>query len=447
MIKYKKGVNAGYVSRTQAKEEENRRLGIVAPKDEEKKRNLFRGLIGGNTYITVLGTRVAVLDTMWGQNIFLSLNQDELEVLNIALRSPLADVTERVSGGEYGSPLQLGDFGFFSENRLLMQTDLLVALERKYAVGKYFLSAAEWEMVETKISDIGHYSYTRVRRAVRGDTFAALAVRASAFKVAKVLMDRGVDPLVENDEGEDLVCIVREQYRYLSDRLHHVIARKEETQRRVFPPTEMNQVLGEENSVVDTFMNMKEFIDSTVCNLEKRMVIIMRDKQDKRRADLRNESLDPWKLWNSQQHEKANNHISECAEIKAFIDEKLGMQKSHSRHCVTMAERVALQHALTVADGKDLDLEAHAHLQSKLAAAENNSATTTTAPDGSVPTASPMLYELMGLNQDMSAEKSKPSDLKSVPRMDDDTPVFSEIIGVLREVKHVDGGTEVIMFR
>jgi hypothetical protein len=53
----------------------------------------------------------------------------------------------------------------------------------------------------------------------------------------------------------------------------------------------------------------------------------------------------------------------------------------------------------------------------------------------------------MGLNQDMSAEKSKPSDLKSVPRMDDDTPVFSEIIGVLREVKHVDGGTEVIMFR
>jgi len=432
MIKYKKGVNSGYVSRAEAKEEEDRLLGIVAPKNEPKKRNLFRGLIGGNTYITVLGTRVAVLDTMWGQNIFLSMNQDELEVLNIALRSSLADVTERVSGGEYGSPFQLGDFGFYSENRLQMQTDLLVGLERKYAVGKYFLSAAEWEKVETKISDIGHYSYTRVRRAVRGDTFAALAVRASAFKVAKVLMDRGVDPLVENDEGEDLVCIVREQYGYLSDRLHHVIARKEETQRRVFPPTEMDQVLGEENYVVDTFMNMKEFIDSTVYNLEKRMVIIMRDKQDKRRSDLRNESLDPWKLWNSQQHEKATNHIVECAEIKAFIDEKLSMQKSHNRHCVTMAQRVALQHALTVADGKDADL-------ALAAAAENNSSSTTTPQT---------LYELMGMNQDMSSEKSKPTDIKSDgPRIDDDTPVFSEIIGVLREVKHKDGGAEVIMYR
>jgi len=441
--KHKRGVNEGYVSRVESKAAEDKANGVIHPK-YDKKKNLFRGLLGGNTFTTSMGTKVSVLDSMWGQNIFLSFNNDEVEVLNIALRSSLADVTEQVIGGEYGSPYQLGDFGFYAENRLQGQTDLLEGLERKYAVGKYFLSAAEWEKVDAKLHDIGFYSYPAVRRAVRGDTFASLALRANAFKVAKVLMDLGVDPLLENDDGEDLVCILREQYGYMSDRLHHIIAHKDETQRRVFAPSELAEVLSEEKYVIDTFSNMKGFIDSTVANLQRRLVLIHRDKQDKRRADLRNETLEPWKLWNSQQEEKANKHVSECAEIQAFIDEKVLMYSKHSNAHVTMAERVAMQHALTigVAEGKEIDHEAHALIQAKLDYALEESSGGT--PGGAV--SSQSLYELMGVGQDMSSEASvkKPSEAKA---MEDDAPTFAEVVGVLREIELKGGGKEVILYR
>lgn len=446
---YKRGVNAGYVSRSEAKAEEDRKAGIVHPKDAAKKPNLFRGLLGGTTFVTAFGTRVSTLDSMWGQNIFLSFNHDEVDVLNIALRSSLADVTEQVSGGEHGSPFDLGDFGFYSENKQQMQAALLTGLERKYAVGKYFLSAAEWEKVEHRLGEIAAFSHAFVRRAVRGDTFASLAVRANAFKVARVLMDRGVDPLVNNGEGEDLICIIREQYGYMSDRLHHVMAHKDETQRRVFPPTELTDVLNEEKYVLDTFVNMKSFIDSTVANLEKRLVLISRDKQDKRRAELRKESLPAWNLWNADQYDKANAHMRECAEIKSFIDEKLEMHERHNKQHVTMAERVAMQHALTVgvAEGKAVDHEAHAELQAKLDYASSEAAGAAGATEGAAAAVAPDLWELMGVGQDMSAEESKEKDGKTAKAIEDDEPTFGGISGVLREVEHKDGGKEVVLYR
>ena len=134
----KRGVNAGYVSRVEQKAIDDRKNGIGPPAITK---NLFRGLIGGNAFVTAKGSRGTSLESMWGANIFLSFNKDDVELLNLALRSSLADITEVVIGGEYGTPFQLGDLGFYSENKLLKQTELLQSLEQENAIGTFFLSA------------------------------------------------------------------------------------------------------------------------------------------------------------------------------------------------------------------------------------------------------------------------------------------------------------------
>lgn len=436
---HKRGPNKGYVSRVEAKAEEDRKNGIVSAKDQPKQKNLFRGLIGGNAYATAKGSRGTALDSMWGQNIFISFNLDDVELLNLALRSSLADVTEVVVGGECGSPFLLGDFGFYSENKFQSQVDLLLGLERKYAVGKYFLSAEEWNGVDGRLSQIGNYSFAKVRRAVRGDTFASLAVRANAFQVAKVLMDVGVDPLLENEENEDLVSIIKEQYGYLSDRLHDVMAHKDETQKRVFTPSETDLVLAEEKYIIDTYNNMLVFIDATVANLDKRIILVHRDRQDKRRAEIRHEQLDPHKLWNANQLDKALLHLKECADVKAFIYEKLEMHTKHNSTHVTMAELVTMQHELTlgVAEGKDV-MGINARLTSaKISATESKKEVN----ELSNPSA---LYELLGVDQDMSAESSKPKDDKkdNNARFVDDIPTFGSVMGVLKVKTHKTGFIE-----
>jgi hypothetical protein len=443
---HKRGVNKGYVSETEKKREEDRKNGIVHPNiDVPKERALFRGLTGGMTLTTAKGSKATVMEGLWGQNIFISFNKDDVELLNIALSSSLADVTEQVTGGEFGTPFILGDFGFYSENKFQWQTELLKGLERKYAVGKYFLSIAEWEGVDTKISAVGHFSQAVVRRAVRGDTFAVLAVRANAFQVAKILCDRGVDPLVENDHGEDLVAVLKEQYGYMSDRLHHVLAHKDEAQKRVFAPSEMADVIEEDRYILETFENMVGFCDAMINNLERRLVLIHRDRQDKRRADMRKEKLDPFKSWNAEQLDKATRHIEECNEVKLFIQEKIDVRGKHSSVHVTMAELVAMQHALTVAsaEGKEVDHEAHAEIHAKLARAKGEGKGEGKEIEDDV--APVDIYALMGIAEDQSADMR--ADEAKPEKAIKDEEKHSELLGVLRDVQHKDGGKEIVSYR
>ena len=103
--------------------------------------------------------------------------------------------------------------------------------------GKVYLSDREKQIVDSNIKKIADYASSTTSRAVRGDSFGALALRANAYKVAKRMVEVGLDPLVENEEGEDLFSIVEEQYNRLTGYMHDILVEKEKGTHRILVPS------------------------------------------------------------------------------------------------------------------------------------------------------------------------------------------------------------------
>jgi len=120
------------------------------------------------------------------KNLFDSFQNDDEELALIALESCLADLNELVINGEDGAPFCIAEYAFYSDNQFQFQANLLQENERKVS-SKSFLSKADWEVIDSRLLSISQHTKSKFRRAVRGDTFAALAVRQNAFLVTKVL--------------------------------------------------------------------------------------------------------------------------------------------------------------------------------------------------------------------------------------------------------------------
>jgi len=341
-VVFKKGVNAGYKSLLELKREREAEEKLKSP---EKVRNLFTGFIGGDAFATKKGFRGNALDSNWGKHIFISFKNDDLELFEVAMRSSLADVHEVVSGGEFGSAFLIGDIGFYSDNFFAAQAKLLKDGEREMNAGTMFLSRAEWEKVDAKIDEMAHFSNFRAKRAIRGDTFASLALRENAFCVAKAMIDRGVDPLLENEEGDDLFVILKQQYSDLGLELHEVTLEIEATTHSILVPSEQRKLEEREHTVIQNIHNMIAFLDSVVANLTLRLQRIHGDKKEQRMAELRKTKLSAYQLWNIAQEDKAMDHIKECGELRAYLQERLDQHAKNSVSHVTLATLMLRQNA------------------------------------------------------------------------------------------------------
>lgn len=155
-----------------------------------------------------------------------------------------------------------------------------------------------------------HAEKPRFYKAVRGDSFAGLAVRKNAFVCAKIIIDRNVDPLRVNECNEDLFAIVIQQYGHLCEEMKCVIAKIEESSNRVFLPSEEKELDESEHNLKRNLENLSSFVDSLVNNLRKRLISIEMDKKSKKIADLKGESLSPDRLWNIAQEEIIYKHIN-----------------------------------------------------------------------------------------------------------------------------------------
>lgn len=187
--------------------------------DTLKEKQLFRGFIGGDSFQTRKGFKGNKLDTLWTKYLFKSFDLDDEELAIIALQSSIADLGSKVIGGEIGTPYSIGGYGFYAKNQFEMQSTLLKDTERVNSKGRNFLSTAEWGKVDDQLDRLGHHGSFTFLRAIRGDSFACLAVKKNAFSVAKYLLDIGIDPLSDNEEGHDLLHILKEQYSELSKEL------------------------------------------------------------------------------------------------------------------------------------------------------------------------------------------------------------------------------------
>jgi type II secretory pathway component PulM len=126
-----------------------------------------------------------------------------------------------------------------------------------------------------------------------GDSFADLAIRQNAFQVAKVLMNAGIDPLMENSEGRDMFGTMKEQYHQIGLQLREVQELKTQASQKVMVPSAVEHILSEECRLLDSFHYLSEFGEDLKVNLEKRVKEIEVDKILQRRAHLRNEVCCP----------------------------------------------------------------------------------------------------------------------------------------------------------
>ena len=88
----------------------------------------------------------------------------------------------------------------------------------------------------------------------------------------------GIDPLVENEDGEDIMSIVKQQYNFLGSELKKIQEFIVESSIRVIPPTELDAQAKLETNILDNYDSLVKFIDALVESLHKRVENIERDR-------------------------------------------------------------------------------------------------------------------------------------------------------------------------
>eukprot|EP00596_Hydrurales_sp_CCMP1899_P005429 CAMPEP_0119038630 /NCGR_PEP_ID=MMETSP1177-20130426/7674_1 /TAXON_ID=2985 /ORGANISM="Ochromonas sp, Strain CCMP1899" /LENGTH=438 /DNA_ID=CAMNT_0007001473 /DNA_START=264 /DNA_END=1577 /DNA_ORIENTATION=- len=292
---------------------------------ENEGHQLFQGYIGrGGGFRTKKGFRGMKLEASWSKHILESFKKDDEELLEVALSSCLCDVHARVIGGEFGTPLSIGEHGFFSQNQFEGQSELLKRTERVIVERtKSFLSDHDWKIIDSTIDQMGKYSFSRFVTASPGDTFTALAVVENAFLVANILLIRGVDPLIENNCGKDLFCKLKQQYATLTIKLRELQEEKLERSSRMCLPSEVKDLKKKLDYILDSLEGMTNFIDSLISVLKNRIIQIDQDIVEKRRADKMDKVLSDKKIWNTTLMPLVKTRLEECIELKDYIHIKL----------------------------------------------------------------------------------------------------------------------------
>lgn len=277
---YKKGPSDEHARKMLVKEREREKNKV------EIEKPLFRGFLAADGFITSKGSRGTKLDSMWSKHMIEAFPIDDDELLKIAMESCLFDIHAQVVGGEFGTPFSIGDYGFYAKNQFEAQRAVLDAVEREHCIGM-FLSEGEWEKVNVKLYEIACFSYSKLDLAVRGDTILNIAIRDNAYKSAKILLDGGIDPLIENEEGSDLVHIIQQQYGAMSLRLSDLQAAKDRSKKKVLIPSEEKEIRDREKNTLDSLEHMVIFINALEDNLKARVKSIEDDKWTVKVATLR----------------------------------------------------------------------------------------------------------------------------------------------------------------
>jgi hypothetical protein len=250
------------------------------------------------------------LDSLWVQNLFESYKNDDAELATISLQSTLADINDRVVGGDFGAPYSIGDHGFYVEKQFEPQLTYLTSKIKQLMVDtNTYLSESEWLYTEKKLQTMAKYAEAAFTGITKGDSFASLAIRTSSFQVAKVCLNAGIDPLITNSEGKDLFDSLKMQYQSLGLQLKEVEELKLQATQTVMVPSFVQHILDEEVKLIDNFHFLAEFTVDLKENLLRRLEEIDMDKVLQRRAMLRDEEFSEHKTWNIAQREKVERYI------------------------------------------------------------------------------------------------------------------------------------------
>ncbi len=92
------------------------------------------------------------------------------------------------------------------------------------------------------------------------------------------MIDRGVDPLLCNEDEEDVMSIVKQQYGFLTSELKKVQEFIIESSMRVIAPTIIEEQARREEALIEDFNKMVRFLDSMIHSLQERLTNIEKDR-------------------------------------------------------------------------------------------------------------------------------------------------------------------------
>jgi len=450
-------------------------LGVQSPIEDpskQKKPLLFRGFIGGAMFKTKKGYQGQRVDTLWVRQIFASFEHDDTEIIDVAMESSLADPNAQVTGGWYGAVFSIGDYGFNAQSQFDIQRDILAENERKVSKGIEYLTNDEWNVVDVNLGKIASHGKPIMEKAVRGDTLAALAVRNSAFHVAKKLIEYGVDPLLVNEDGHDVFLLLKVQYEHLTRALSKVNEDKERASHHVVLPSEMIELNTREEKIMHQLDAQMQFISVFKEVLEDRVETIKDDKIRMQRLKITRKPIPPELIWNVEQGDRAQAHIDESSALYGYVHQRIEIQKEYNKNHVNLADLVHQQHAsFHMDDNNTLVDEEKAALQAKLEAtihqkrgvreAKARLAAMAPTDDGD-----DSEYELIEEHSDddsmtnsasgagtltqgsiLSMKSSMTSRFKKVKKQSKAGSNLPGIQGVMSDKVHHDGSTEQILYR
>jgi hypothetical protein len=269
------------------------------------------------------------MDALWSRQVIESLAKDDVELLEVAMQSSLADTACIVEGGPLGTPFSLGGYGFYAQSQFNTQAAILIESERDTAVGMQFLSNAEWEIVNERLSNLAQHGTPKVHTAIAGDSLISLAIRESAFRVARRLIELGADPLVENEDGLDAYEVLKGQYGVLTVALGKVNEMRAEGSTRVLKPSEINVIDEKESFTLGKLEDQMSFVLEFKETMKQRITSLDSAKVEARRLELKKKEFPPDLVFQLSVREKAQAHYDSSDELHSLLVERVRGHKLH----------------------------------------------------------------------------------------------------------------------
>ena len=316
--------------------------------DKEEPRLKFKGFIAGAAFQTIKGYKGQKIDSLWNRQLVEAFQLDDPELVKVALESPVADKDATVEGGEFGSPYSIGGYGLYAESQFEEHFKVLKENEEALAKGVHHLSLDEWDTVDKGLKKIAHYGRARFPKLVRGDSYAALAVRKRAFVACKVLLEMGVDPLVTNEEGEDIFELLKMIYGQMSQDLRDIDKFRLDFKTGIGVPSEVLEMEAKEEAIKKHYEDLLPLIDTHTDVLKERLVQVGTYKYERRKLELRHQPVPQYILWNISIEERIRGHLDHTDWLVTHIKEKILMvdklehEKDKSLTSILQSQKMAL---------------------------------------------------------------------------------------------------------
>ena len=165
------------------------------------------------------------------------------------------------------------------------------------------------------------------------------------------MLTMGMDPLISNEEEEDMYQILEEQYNRMTGVMHDILREKEHSTHKILVPSEQRQMDEKEENTIQIFRFMLHFLEEFNLSLMARIAEIGEDKRLKRRLELRREPVSERILFNVSCEEQVNRNSDMGQKLQVQLIERIRVYEIRQKEHVHLADLMRKQYAVVERKG------------------------------------------------------------------------------------------------